>query len=311
MVTCRYDDFDAFADAVTSFDGRILLNNPSRPEWSISHVDLGGVHIQSSLVGSGTIVEGESWDGYAIYLPLSGACRKIINGTEISEHSILVLEPGSDICISSAEEHAWCSIFIPNEVWARAGKPVELLLDGKKGACRVTHPNRELAAQGRALVNDIQVATATCPEFGVTTAAAIAAAEALEFVSLVFGERQNDKFHPIGRPRISRQEIICRSKGLLEEREGEHIQVSDLTARAGVSERTLETVFKEYLGITPTHYLQLRNLWRIRRALRTAEPGEKTVTDILVDNGEYEFGRFAARYRRMYGELPSQTLQAH
>ena len=80
--------------------------------------------------------------------------------------------------------------------------------------------------------------------------------------------------------------------------------------RAGVSERTLETAFKEYMGITPSHYLQLRNLRQIRRALRTAESGEKTVTEILAACGEFEFGRFAARYRRMYGELPSQTLQA-
>ena len=307
----HYDDFDAFADSVTSFDGRILLNNPGRPEWSISHVDLGGVHVQTGLVGSGNIVEGESWDGYMAYLPLTGACKKIINGTEIVEHSILVLEPGSDICLSSAEEHSWCSIFIPAEYWTRAGNPAELSLDGKKGECRVTRPNAQLATQGRALAKDIQVAAATCPEFAATTAAAIAAAKAIAFVSLVVGKTHNDNLRPIGRPRISRQEIIHRCKRLIEECGGAHIQVSDLTVRAGVSERTLETAFKEYMGTTPSHYLQLRNLRQIRRALRTAESGEKTVTEILAACGEFEFGRFAARYRRMYGELPSQTLQAH
>jgi transcriptional regulator GlxA family with amidase domain len=175
----------------------------------------------------------------------------------------------------------------------------------------VTRPNRQLATQGRALANDIQVAAATCPEFEATPAAAIAAAKAIAFVSFVAEQKQNDILRPIGRPRISRQEIIHRCKRLIEERGGAHLQVSDLTVTAGVSERTLETAFKEYMGTTPSHYLQLRNLRRIRHALRTAESGEKTVTDILAASGEFEFGRFAARYRRMYGELPSQTLQAH
>lgn len=35
-----------------------------------------------------------------------------------------------------------------------------------------------------------------------------------------------------------------------------------------------------------------------------------TVADVLLQHGEWQFGRFAARYRRLFGELPSETLQA-
>jgi AraC family ethanolamine operon transcriptional activator len=310
LETRSFDDFDEFAETVTSFDGRILLNNPSTPEWTSSHFDLGGIHIQIGLVGSGTIVEGESWDGYLIYLPLTVACRKIINGTDIDKHSILMMEPRSDICLSSAVEHNWCSIFVPIDVWTRAGNSLELSLDGEKGACRLTRPNRKLVMQGMSLVRDLQFAAATCPQFEYTPAATIAAAEAMKFVSLIFGERKIDKPHRKGRRRISRQEIIRRCNGLFEEREGDHISVRELTARAEVSERTLGTVFKEFYGEVPTRYLQLRQLKQIHSELRAAEADKKTVTEILADHGEYEFGRFAGYYRSLYGELPSKTLNA-
>jgi len=33
------------------------------------------------------------------------------------------------------------------------------------------------------------------------------------------------------------------------------------------------------------------------------------VTEILAGMGIWEFGRFAGRYRRHFGELPSETLR--
>ena len=43
----------------------------------------------------------------------------------------------------------------------------------------------------------------------------------------------------------------------------------------------------------------------------TARPGEATVTRIATDHGFYELGRFASRYRAVYGERPSETLRGH
>ena len=310
LETRTFDDFDEFAEAIGSFDGRILLNNPNTPEWTRSHFELGGIHIQIGVVGSGNIVEGTSWDGYMVYLPLTGACKKVLNGSEISKHSLLIFEPGSDICLTSAYEHSWCSIFVPTDVWTRAGNSLGLSLGGEKGACRLTRPNRQLVMQGMSLVRDLQFAAANCSQFESTPAATIAAAEAMEFVSLIVGEGKIHEPHQKGRRRISRQEIIRRCNGLFEERDGEHISVRELTARAEVSERTLETAFKELYGEVPTRYLQLRQLNQIHSALRAAEAYKKTVTEILADHGVHEFGRFAGHYRRLYGELPSKTLNA-
>ena len=309
--TSSFSEFDEFAEAVSSFDGRILLTHPSIPKWSISHLDLDGVHIQTGALGSGNIVEGQSWDGYMVYLPLHCAGKKILNGSEVSKDSLLIFEPCSEISLCSTAEHNWCSIFVPTDVWARAGYPLKLSLGGEKGACQVTRPNRQLYMHGRSLVRDIQLAVTTCPHFETTPAMKIAAAEAAKFVfRIAFESHIDEPAETAGRPRVSRQEIIRRCNRLLDKSEDRHVSVGELTAAAGVSERTLETAFKEYFDEVPSRYLKLRRVKQIHSALRAAKVGEKSVTEVLADHGEWEFGRFAGIYSTLYGELPSQTLQA-
>ena len=49
-------------------------------------------------------------------------------------------------------------------------------------------------------------------------------------------------------------------------------------------------------------------LARARQALLQRR-SEDIVTDIALSNGFAQFGRFAAEYRRRFGELPSRTMQ--
>ena len=103
--------------------------------------------------------------------------------------------------------------------------------------------------------------------------------------------------------------IIRRCRELLEDREGESVLVEELAAAGEVSERTLRTAFNECFGVGPVRYLQLRRLHQVYCALRAAEPEAVSVCDTLVRYGEWEFGRFASRYRRLFGERPSETLR--
>ena len=78
---------------------------------------------------------------------------------------------------------------------------------------------------------------------------------------------------------------------------------------AEVSERTLEYAFREHLGVTPVRYLKLRRLMLARRRLLNPIRAENSVTDIVGECGVYELGRFAGEYRKLFGELPSETLR--
>jgi AraC-like DNA-binding protein len=85
--------------------------------------------------------------------------------------------------------------------------------------------------------------------------------------------------------------------------------VAGLASAAGVSERTLHLGFRRFRGTTPMRRLLALRLHEARRLLRNPQP-ETTVARIATEFGFHQFGRFAATYREMFGELPSETLRA-
>ncbi len=87
------------------------------------------------------------------------------------------------------------------------------------------------------------------------------------------------------------------------------ISVDLLASQVNVSRRCLEIGFRESLGISPQAYMQRMRLNAMHRELRQAARGELTVTAAAEKWGFTELGRTAGRYKEMFGELPSQTLQ--
>ena len=87
------------------------------------------------------------------------------------------------------------------------------------------------------------------------------------------------------------------------------IKVRDISRAAGVSERTLQYMFLERFGIGPKEYVKALRLDRVRRQLRSADPGVTKVTDVANAWGFWHMGQFAADYRERFDELPSETLR--
>ena len=88
----------------------------------------------------------------------------------------------------------------------------------------------------------------------------------------------------------------------------ERLQVSDLCTIAQVSERTLQYLFKKELGMAPKSYLIGQRMYAVHRELWAADPTKTRVFDVANYWGFWHMGQFAADYRRIYGELPSETL---
>jgi AraC-like DNA-binding protein len=84
--------------------------------------------------------------------------------------------------------------------------------------------------------------------------------------------------------------------------------VPDLAHAANVGVRALELAFKRELDETPLHYLQRVRMERARDDLRDYDPSQVTVAKIAHRWGFGHLGRFAARYRAQFGEMPSETL---
>jgi AraC-like DNA-binding protein len=83
----------------------------------------------------------------------------------------------------------------------------------------------------------------------------------------------------------------------------------DMAQATGVSQKTLEVVFREHLGMTPGKYLTLARLNHAHFQLGEGRAGELSVTQVAADWGFTHIGRFSCAYRQLFDELPSQTLR--
>ena len=91
---------------------------------------------------------------------------------------------------------------------------------------------------------------------------------------------------------------------------GEDVDIDDLIRVSGISARALFAGFKRYKGISPMVALKTRRLQAVRDALKLMGPGE-TITCIAYEWGFSHMGNFAKDYQKMFGELPSETVQKY
>lgn len=85
------------------------------------------------------------------------------------------------------------------------------------------------------------------------------------------------------------------------------VSVAEVCRHTGVSRSSLESIFRSFVDIGPGSYIRNLQLNRVRRhLLLNDEPGE-SIGDIAARHGVWHWSRFSQSYKRLFGELPSQT----
>jgi len=109
-------------------------------------------------------------------------------------------------------------------------------------------------------------------------------------------------------PSSVRDLAVRRALQLIDGQPDQPHTVQAICQAARVSRRTLDYAFREHFGVTPKAYLKAVRLNGVRRELRDAEAGT-VIADVANRWGFWHMGQVAADYRRLFGELPSQTLK--
>lgn len=87
------------------------------------------------------------------------------------------------------------------------------------------------------------------------------------------------------------------------------IGVGDVAAAAGISVRALQQNFQRSLETSPQDYIKTVRLQGVRRELLDPS-SRRAIEDIASEWGFVNRGHFAKQYRRLFGELPSQTRRS-
>lgn len=110
------------------------------------------------------------------------------------------------------------------------------------------------------------------------------------------------------RGRRTHYSILQRTEHFMRANLRRDIYINEMCNAAGVSERALRYAFEDMLGISPNRYLSLLRLCTACRSLSLADASRRSVKSVALSCGLWDLSRFADNYRRVFGELPRDTL---
>lgn len=302
MIQQVFSEYEAYREAHEDIDMSLTLCHPERSRWSLCHLYVDSLHIQSGSDGCGDIAEGATRrDGWILYYQ-RGGIPQLANGERLTQDSVVVAGPGAEFCLTSQGCHDWTSVFFP------AASLFPSVDEEPLGGLRVVRPGLSLAGRLQRKVG--RFVAAAKADRSVTTEAASVAAFREELHSIarrIIGA-------PLSRNVASTRFVHCRylvSEAIeqLEMWPNLSPTIGELSRRIRVSERTLRAAFTRSLGMSPYQYLVTVRLNHARQLLLKGDPDELTVRAVASRVGFWDFGRFASKYRKLFGELPSETLQ--
>jgi AraC family transcriptional regulator, ethanolamine operon transcriptional activator len=297
--------FDIYSDNIREASVFFMKTGASTDDWSIELFPFERTILQFGSDGGPRIVHGVVRSDAAIFmLQIVKTAREVFfDGQALRWHDMAILAPGAHFTFASQAPARWIALSVPvgllNDAFAGSESGWEFL-------CRNTAVSLSQKAASKF------ASVATTARLAVKEGADLRLIERRLLDSLLFvlADKETTEL------RVDSQLVAVEGKmkvalEYVRSRPEESISVSDLVDRVGVSPRALYRCFQRYLKIAPKDYLKYRQLNLVRRALRldTIAIGQKNpVTMIFSNYGVSEFGRFALEYKRLFKELPSQTV---
>lgn len=127
-------------------------------------------------------------------------------------------------------------------------------------------------------------------------------------VQLLFASRHRWSALLAQEPLAGSEAQLRRVEEYIEANWNRPITIRSLSEVTGVSARTLFRTFERARGCSPMAFVKKTRLEHARASLTT--PGDRTsVSGVALACGFSNLGHFAHDYRRLFGELPSDTLK--
>ena len=299
-----FTEFEALQESLRDADVRMLLPSLEIPRWSIHHLEIGSIHIQVGSEGSGNIAEGStSRNGWFFYNQTSGTWGSA-NGQRMRSDSTVIVPPGSEFCFACPQgKHNWYSVFVPSSVLFATPGEVESIRSVENDRSRFRICRLRYIQD---LVERLQAVVMVEPAVLKTPSSVTAFQEEIRSTAIHHFSLGLEEPLQTEQPR---KEVARMAVDLIDDDQDCSLTVATLAKRCNISERSLRNSFYQWFGISPLQYLTLRRLHSARRVLRSSCPDEVRIGQVGIAHGFWDLGRFAGRYRKLFGERPSETLR--
>ena len=301
MLSRQFSEYEAFAEQIQNVSVTLRISSLEHSLWSLQRIMAGALSVQRGCEGGGTIAEGATVGSGWTFFHQRNPVR--INGKVVTEQDIYVIPPGGEFCLASHHAHEWFAVYVPTELLHQVPNDLEFAARAKPHMLK-SPPG--VARQFTTLVHRFLTAAESRPQL-LDSPNAIASVqnELLASVKQLFMTSQHSASRHYER---WREQTMSATEVALKEPELGMV-VSEASTHLGVPERTLRAAFQSCYGLSPVKYLRILRLHQARHLLLTHCPDQTSVTQIASEVGFWELGRFSRDYRKLFGELPSETLR--
>ena len=236
-------------------------------------------------------------DAAAVVVPMDHVTSARINGQSMGR-SIVILKGASDCVVSEPEGRLMAVVyFVPpqREPWVQ-------MSDGY----RLVNPPSDVLASLRHLVFVTLEIAAHDPDF-LNQPTSLTAVEQSLLSTMEAALRTGESGGPVSSATDRYRRIVADMERLIRQDLSVWHKTTELAKQLGVSVRTLQSATQAICGISPHRYSRILRLWSVRKQLRSG-PAQRSVKACAIAHGFWHLSEFAASYRAVFGELPSETL---
>ncbi len=310
---CQFDDFDAFTEASYQWD--LEFNQLDKGEFnaSLNQVVSGGVSVSECRFNRKLLQKGDSpSNAWTFGVPADPQMHYRWRGQSVESHDVIAFESGveldsvsetgfhiyavsvaDDLLESLCEAEEWKAL---KEIVGHAGK-----IECDPGTiAKLRSGAREV------LSHTDKLSFGMMPLDGRATESARGLSNSILQAFQEAGDQSKRR-----EPSLKvRSQALERALAVIHDRAHEPVGMEELYEASEASGRTLRYAFEERFGMSPKAYLQAHRLNQVKRELSGGDLVKGIqVSDVANAWGFWHMGQFASDYRRMFRELPSDTLK--
>jgi AraC family ethanolamine operon transcriptional activator len=301
----RIHQFEEILQLYSHWDGPVAQLSCGRFEGTVRIARSRNLTVQHGTANQALLVRGREREkvmNFSLVTPESSRC--LWHDRRLDPGCLVMRGSGADVDFRSSRTAGNVSFFVAEDAIRAAVQALHgRELESVTWKAMAPAPEQFELLKNR-LERFLQVAGMSGPEnpeVRQLEQACIAAA-----VSVAFPEVNG---YPIDLPCSAQIRLVRLAEDLMQSRLDTPTGEIDLCAELGVSGRTLRLAFRKQFGLGPMAYFQTMRLNAARDLLKSADAETQSIANIAQKCGFSHLGKFAGYYRRLFGELPSETLR--
>lgn len=307
----RFQDIHLHASSVKEWKQIYNQITPGTLQSSLVQAVAGHLHIFREQINQRVVQHGEAPRGkicFALPLNVPGAAR--VQGREVDDKCIFVLRGGQEFMFHMPMSMDILAVTFDVEDFEQAltdsGRSDALRALLKQPVVKVS-PHR--LAESKARLLRLFYGSLVSPAADASGGHSEACIEGamLDTMLNLIADPECDKNQNLGSSPCSF--IVEKIHRLLLQDSGSPPSVQEFCDRLRVSRTTVQKSFQSVTQSTPVNYIRCIRLNGVRRELMSTSGSELSVGDAAAKWGFFHLSHFAADYRDLFDELPSQTAR--